>query len=130
MVEANVPRVRMVTAPGLCQTRRPASRGRRLAPSISIRRADRGAATPESGKSRAAGVMRLMPALAQIVIASTAMALIALTGSITLILPGPVFNRVVLPLVALAAGSLLGGALFHLLPEAVTLLGNDLGVYG
>ena len=71
-----------------------------------------------------------MPALAWIVIASTAMALIALAGSITLILPGPVFNRVVLPLVALAAGSLLGGSLFHLLPEAVTLLGNDLGVYG
>lgn len=71
-----------------------------------------------------------MPTLAWIVIASTAMAFIALSGSITLILPGPVFNRMVLPLVALAAGSLLGGSLFHLLPEAVTLLGNNLGVYG
>jgi zinc and cadmium transporter len=76
------------------------------------------------------GVMRPMPTLAWIVAASTAMALLALSGSITLALPGPVFNRVVLPLVALAAGSLLGGALFHLLPEAVTLLGNHLGVYG
>lgn len=71
-----------------------------------------------------------MPTLAWVVTASTAMALIALSGSITLLLPGPVFSRVVLPLVALAAGSLLGGALFHLLPEAVTLLGNDLGTYG
>jgi zinc and cadmium transporter len=71
-----------------------------------------------------------MPTLAWILAASTAMALIALSGSITLALPAPVFSRVVLPLVALAAGSLLGGALFHLLPEAVTLLGNHLGVYG
>jgi zinc and cadmium transporter len=71
-----------------------------------------------------------MPTLAWILAASTAMALIALSGSITLALPAPVFSRIVLPLVALAAGSLLGGALFHLLPEAVTLLGNNLGVYG
>ena len=63
--------------------------------------------------------MRLMPALAQVVIASAAMALIALPGSIALILPGPVFNRIVLPLMALAAGSLPGGSLFHLRPEAV-----------
>ena len=55
-----------------------------------------------------------MPVLAWILVASTAMALIALSGSITLALPAPVFNRIVLPLVALAAGSLLGGALFHL----------------
>jgi zinc and cadmium transporter len=65
-----------------------------------------------------------------IVAASAAMAVIALSGSITLALPGPAFSRAVLPLVALAAGSLLGGALFHLLPEAVTLLGNHLAVYG
>jgi zinc and cadmium transporter len=36
---------------------------------------------------------------------------------------------IVLPLVALAAGSLLGGTFFHLLPEAVAELGNELGVY-
>jgi zinc and cadmium transporter len=38
-------------------------------------------------------------------------------------------KRVLLPFVALAAGSLLGGALFHLLPEAVDQLGNDLDVW-
>ncbi|MHB1430840.1 MAG: ZIP family metal transporter [Streptosporangiaceae bacterium] len=70
-----------------------------------------------------------MPTWAWVVVAGTAMALIALSGSITLALPERVFARVVLPLVALAAGSLLGGALFHLLPEAITLLGNDLSVY-
>jgi len=71
-----------------------------------------------------------MPTLAWVLTAGAAMALLALSGSITLILPERAFNRVVVPLVALAAGSLLGGALFHLLPEAVTLLGNHLGLYG
>lgn len=70
-----------------------------------------------------------MPAVIWIVAATAAMALIALSGSI-LALPEKTFGRVVLPLVAVAAGSLLGGALFHLLPEAVTLLGNHLPVYG
>ena len=35
-----------------------------------------------------------------------------------------------MPLVALAAGSLLGGALFHMLPASVAELGNDRSVYG
>lgn len=41
-----------------------------------------------------------MPAVIEIVAASAAMALIVLSGSITLALPGPVFSWVVLPLVA------------------------------
>ena len=71
-----------------------------------------------------------MPTLGWIVAASTAMALIALPGSIALALPEKTFGKVALPLVAVAAGSLLGGALFHLLPEAGTLLGNHLAVHG
>jgi zinc and cadmium transporter len=67
--------------------------------------------------------------LTWIVIAGLAMSVLALSGSLTLILPAPMFARVVPPLVALAAGSLLGGALFHLLPEAVNALGNTLAVY-
>jgi zinc and cadmium transporter len=57
------------------------------------------------------------------------MSVLALSGSLTLVLPDRVFNRVVHPLVALAAGSLLGGALFHMLPESVAALGNTLTVY-
>lgn len=70
-----------------------------------------------------------MSTLAWIIVAGGAMALLALSGSITLVLPERIFNRIVLPLVALAAGSLLGGALFHMLPEAVAALGNTLPVY-
>ncbi|MFY1654543.1 ZIP family metal transporter [Solwaraspora sp. WMMB762] len=70
-----------------------------------------------------------MPTLAWIVLAGSAMALLALSGSLTFVLPEQIFNRIVLPLVALAAGSLLGGALFHMLPESVAALGNELSVY-
>jgi zinc and cadmium transporter len=58
------------------------------------------------------------------------MSALALVGSVTLLFPERLFVRLVLPLVALAAGSLLGGALFHMLPESVDALGNELTVYG
>jgi zinc and cadmium transporter len=58
------------------------------------------------------------------------MSLIALVGGVTLLLPGPTLDRIILPLVALAAGSLLGGAFFHMVPNSVDELGNTLSVYG
>ncbi|WP_373047134.1 ZIP family metal transporter [Vulgatibacter sp.] len=58
-----------------------------------------------------------------------AMSAIALVGSVTLFLSEATMRRLVLPLVALAAGSLLGGSLFHLLPAAIDELGNGLAVY-
>jgi zinc and cadmium transporter len=70
-----------------------------------------------------------MPTLVWIVLFGLAMSAIAFVGSITLVLPQQTFKRVVLPLVALAAGSLLGGTFFHLLPEAVAELGNGLDLY-
>ena len=70
-----------------------------------------------------------MSTLTWIAIAGLAMSALALSGSLTLILPERLFTRVVPPLVALAAGSLVGGALFHLLPESVAVLGNTLSVY-
>lgn len=70
-----------------------------------------------------------MPTLAVIVAFGLAMSAIALVGSLTLVLPQRLFNRLVVPLVALAAGSLLGGTFFHLLPESVAQLGDGLGVY-
>jgi zinc and cadmium transporter len=70
-----------------------------------------------------------VPTVGWIAVFGLAMSAIALVGSTTLLLPEPKFKRVVLPLVALAAGSLLGGTLFHLLPESVAQLGNRLGLY-
>jgi len=53
------------------------------------------------------------------------MAFIALSGSLTLILHENVLKKILLPLVALAAGSLIGGAFFHMIPAAIVQI-NDL----
>jgi zinc and cadmium transporter len=47
------------------------------------------------------------------------MSAIALIGSVTLLLGEAVLDRVIMPLVAFAAGSLLAGAFFHMLPAAL-----------
>jgi zinc and cadmium transporter len=47
------------------------------------------------------------------------MSLLALVGSVTLLLSPQTLDRILLPLVALAAGSLIGGAAFHMLPAAI-----------
>jgi zinc and cadmium transporter len=67
--------------------------------------------------------------LAWIAVSGLGMSVIALSGSLTLVLPRRTFDRLVLPLVAVAAGSLVGGALFHMLPSSVDELGNRLVVY-
>jgi zinc and cadmium transporter len=64
-----------------------------------------------------------------IVGAGLAMASIALVGSVTLLLPEPALRRLLLPLVGLAAGSLLGGAFFHMLPEATARSDGGLDVW-
>lgn len=46
------------------------------------------------------------------------MSVLALVGSVTLLLREETLERIVAPLVAFAAGSLLGGAFFHMLPAA------------
>ncbi|MGE0228271.1 MAG: ZIP family metal transporter [Dehalococcoidia bacterium] len=71
-----------------------------------------------------------MSELAWIVAGGLAMSAIALSGAVTLVLPPRWLDRLLNPLVAVAAGSLFGGALFHLLPEAVEHIGNELPVYG
>ena len=47
------------------------------------------------------------------------MSAIATVGSVTLVLKPETLDRLLLPLVAFAAGSLIGGALFHMIPAAV-----------
>lgn len=59
---------------------------------------------------------------------SLLMSAIALVGSTTLLLDRKHLDRILRPLVALAAGSLLGGALFHLIPEAFAATDHDLSV--
>jgi len=64
-----------------------------------------------------------MSSLAWIVCGGLLMSCIALVGSVSVLLRPETLERVLLPLVALAAGTLLGGALFHMIPEGINNLG-------
>jgi zinc and cadmium transporter len=56
------------------------------------------------------------------------MSAIALVGSVTLVLSERALRRVLLPLVAFAAGSLLGGAFFHMIPAGLAAGLTDVAV--
>jgi zinc and cadmium transporter len=64
------------------------------------------------------GETGIVSTLAWIVSGGLAMSAIALVGAATLLLSETTQQRLVRPLVAFAAGSLLGGALLHMIPEA------------
>jgi zinc and cadmium transporter len=57
------------------------------------------------------------------------MAAVALVGSLVVLLRKETLDRLLVPLVASAAGSLVGGAFFHLLPESLERMGNTLAVF-
>ena len=59
-----------------------------------------------------------MNALGGILIGGVLMVGIALLGAVTFLLGEHTRQRIILPLVAFSAGSLLGGAFFHMIPEA------------
>lgn len=63
-----------------------------------------------------------MDSLAWIIIGGFLMSAIALVGGLTTILQPATLERLLLPLVALAAGTLLGGAFFHMVPEGIQSL--------
>jgi zinc and cadmium transporter len=52
------------------------------------------------------------------------MSFIALVGTVTFILKESTLHKIILPLVALSAGSLLGGAFFHMIPASLMDMGN------
>jgi zinc and cadmium transporter len=69
------------------------------------------------------------PLLLWIVGSGLLMSAIALVGSVTLVLSERTLQRILLPLVAFAAGSLLGGAFFHMLPVSLASGMRDVTVY-
>lgn len=58
------------------------------------------------------------------------MSAIALVGSVTLVLKESTLQRILLPLVAFSAGSLLGGAFFHMIPAGLAANGQSTAVFG
>ena len=57
------------------------------------------------------------------------MSAIALIGCLTFFIPEVVWRKMILPLVAFAAGALIGGAIFHMIPAAVEQMGNGTALY-
>lgn len=70
-----------------------------------------------------------MSTLTWIVGSALAMSAIAWVGLVTVALTDAQLKKLLLPLVAFAAGSLLGGAFLHLLPEAVAARGPGVGTF-
>ncbi|MEJ8566094.1 ZIP family metal transporter [Elongatibacter sediminis] len=57
------------------------------------------------------------PTLTWILVGGIAMSAIAMIGGISVLLPRETLQRLLLPSVSVAAGTLFGGALFHMIPE-------------
>lgn len=70
-----------------------------------------------------------MSVLAWIIVSGILMSCIALVGAFTLMMSQTTLNTILLPLVAFAAGSLIGGAVLHMIPAAVTAMANDSSLY-
>lgn len=64
-----------------------------------------------------------------ILLGGVLMSAIALVGSVTLFFKDSTLKRIIMPLVAFAAGSLLGGAFFHMLPAALAQAPADPTVF-
>jgi zinc and cadmium transporter len=64
--------------------------------------------------------------LVWIIVGGVLMSAIAMVGSVTLVLKSATLDRLLLPLVAFAAGSLIGGAFFHMIPAAIAEIGDAL----
>lgn len=72
---------------------------------------------------------RAVSVLVWIVVSGLAMSALALVGSVSVLMRESLFRRLVMPLVALAAGALLGGAMFHMLPQSLAVLDDALWVF-
>jgi zinc and cadmium transporter len=57
-----------------------------------------------------------------ILLGGVGMSVISLVGAVALILPERTMKALLLPTVAFAAGSLIGGALFHLVPASILMM--------
>lgn len=67
--------------------------------------------------------------LVLILISGLAMSAISLIGVTTFFVTDKLLKKMIKPLVALSAGSLLGASFFHLIPESVETLGNSMTLY-
>ena len=70
-----------------------------------------------------------MQVLAWIVLSGLLMSAIALIGAAALLLREPTLHRIISPMVAFSAGSLLGGAFLHMIPASVEKMGTEAALF-
>ena len=63
------------------------------------------------------------------IIGVVVVSLVSFIGALSLLISKKLLNKLITLLVSLSAGSLMGGAFFHLLPESVEMSGNSLSVF-
>lgn len=63
-----------------------------------------------------------MHPLLALILGGLLMSAIAMVGALTTVLKPATLGRILVPLLALAAGTLMGGAFFHMIPEGLTAL--------
>ncbi len=66
-----------------------------------------------------------MSVLLLIILSTFLISLVAFVGALTLLLKEELLDKILLILVAFSAGALLGGAFFHLIPEAIEEIGES-----
>lgn len=59
------------------------------------------------------------------IVATVSVSLISFVGILSLVFKDKFFNKIVFYLVAISAGSLMGGAFMHLIPEAIEGIGSE-----
>ena len=70
-----------------------------------------------------------MEALGWIITSGLIMCLIAMVGSVVFFMTEATFQKVLLPLVALSAGTLIGGAFLHMIPEGLEVFKGTAEVF-
>jgi zinc and cadmium transporter len=79
--------------------------------------------------SKSIFIGRKMSELTWIIVSGLLMSAIAFIGSITLLLQKETLHQIMIPLVAFAAGCLIGGAFFHMIPEGLAHSGITLNFF-
>lgn len=70
-----------------------------------------------------------MEALGWIITSGLIMCSIAMVGSVVFLMTEATFKKILLPLVALSAGTLIGGAFLHMIPEGLEAFTGDTDVF-
>jgi zinc and cadmium transporter len=70
-----------------------------------------------------------MSVLIWIIFSTIAMSALSLVGFVTLLFKDKVLKKIIFPLVAFSAGALLGGALLHMIPEAIEEAGLSSAIF-